>query len=91
VVGGLELEEVVRAYKLLVGFNVEGVNKKAKETEGVWKAKTKVKAWGRGLKRIFVWSVYPRLIHDSYYSPPAHLNAVLSATPRFPQLFRTLY
>lgn len=42
VIGSMELEEVGRAYKLLAGFDMESVNKKAKETEGVWISKTGV-------------------------------------------------
>jgi hypothetical protein len=42
VIGKTELEEVGRAYKLLAGFDMESVNKKAKATEGIWKAKSKV-------------------------------------------------
>jgi hypothetical protein len=34
VIGAIELEEVGKAYKLLAGFDMESVNKKAKETEG---------------------------------------------------------
>ncbi|KAL2068168.1 hypothetical protein VTL71DRAFT_16266 [Oculimacula yallundae] len=36
VIGSLELEEVGKAYKLLAGFDMESVNKKAKETEGIF-------------------------------------------------------
>jgi type IV secretory pathway VirD2 relaxase len=41
VIGSMELEEVGRAYKLLAGFDMESVNKKARETEGLWSAKGK--------------------------------------------------
>lgn len=36
VIGSVELEEVGKAYKLLAGFDMESVNKKAKETDGIW-------------------------------------------------------
>jgi hypothetical protein len=39
VIGSMELEEVGKAYKLLAGFDMESVNKKAKETEGLWSSK----------------------------------------------------
>ena len=39
VIGIMELEEVGRAYKQLAGFDMESVNKKAIETEGVWSSK----------------------------------------------------
>lgn len=38
VIGMQELEEVGRAYKLLAGFDMETVNRRAKETEGSWKS-----------------------------------------------------
>ena len=41
VIGSMELEEVGRAYKQLAGFDMESVNKKAIETEGVWISKLK--------------------------------------------------
>lgn len=41
VIGSMELEEVGKAYKLLAGFDMESVNKKAKETEGLWSSKAK--------------------------------------------------
>ena len=41
VIGSMELEEVGKAYKLLAGFDMESVNKKAKETEGLWISKQK--------------------------------------------------
>jgi hypothetical protein len=41
VIGAMELEEVGRAYKLLAGFDMETVNRKAKETGGVWNTKSK--------------------------------------------------
>lgn len=48
VIGSLELEEVGRAYKLLAGFDMESVNKKAKETEGAWEARqAELKVKGR--------------------------------------------
>lgn len=37
VISMLELEEVGKAYKMLAGFDIETVNKRAKETENVWK------------------------------------------------------
>jgi len=43
VVGAMELEEVGRAYKFLAGFDIETVNRKAKETEGTWSAKANAK------------------------------------------------
>jgi hypothetical protein len=39
VIGSMELEEVGKAYKLLAGFDMESVNKKAKETEGLWSSR----------------------------------------------------
>jgi len=39
VIGSMELEEVGKAYKLLAGFDMESVNRKAKETEGHWSSK----------------------------------------------------
>ena len=33
-----ELDDVGRVYKQLAGFDIETVNKRAKETEGVWKS-----------------------------------------------------
>lgn len=41
VIGSMELEEVGKAYKLLAGFDMESVNKQAKETEGLWELKRK--------------------------------------------------
>jgi hypothetical protein len=41
VIGSMELEEVGRAYKQLAGFDMESINKKARETEGVWSTKLK--------------------------------------------------
>ena len=41
IIGSLELEDVGRAYKFLAGFDMESVNRKAKETEGLWSSKTK--------------------------------------------------
>ena len=41
VISSMELEEVGKAYKLLAGFDMETVNKKAKESEGLWSAKSK--------------------------------------------------
>jgi hypothetical protein len=41
VISSMELEEVGRAYKLLAGFDMESVNKKAKETERLWSSKVK--------------------------------------------------
>ena len=41
VIGATELEEVGKAYKLLAGFDMESVNKKAKETEGHWSSQQK--------------------------------------------------
>ena len=43
VIGKMELEEVGRAYKLLAGFDVDSVNQKAKETDGVWASTPKSK------------------------------------------------
>ncbi|KAG4417851.1 hypothetical protein IFR04_008988 [Cadophora malorum] len=40
VIGSVELEEVGKAYKLLAGFDMESVNKKAKETEGLWESRS---------------------------------------------------
>jgi hypothetical protein len=37
----MEVEEVGKAYKLLAGFDMESINKKAKETEGLWSSKVK--------------------------------------------------
>jgi hypothetical protein len=37
IIGAVELEEVGKAYKLLAGFDIESVNKKAKDTEELWK------------------------------------------------------
>lgn len=42
VIGAMELEEVGKAYKLLAGFDMESVNKKAKDTEGLWSSKQKM-------------------------------------------------
>lgn len=41
VIGSMELAEVGRAYKLLAGFDMESVNKRAKETEELWSSKRK--------------------------------------------------
>jgi hypothetical protein len=41
VIGSMELEEVGRAYKQLAGFDMESVNRRARETEGVWSSKSK--------------------------------------------------
>jgi len=41
VIDSMELEEVGRAYKLLAGFDIGSVNKKARETEGLWSSKGK--------------------------------------------------
>ncbi|KAH8767995.1 hypothetical protein BGZ57DRAFT_1006438 [Hyaloscypha finlandica] len=41
VIDSIELEEVGRAYKLLAGFDIGSVNKKARETEGLWSSKGK--------------------------------------------------
>jgi len=48
VIGSMELEEVGRAYKLLAGFDMESVNKRAKETEGVWSSKAKANGSANG-------------------------------------------
>lgn len=39
IIGSLELEDVGRAYKLLAGFDMESVNRKAEETKGLWDSK----------------------------------------------------
>jgi hypothetical protein len=44
VIGTMELEEVGKAYKLFAGFDMEIVNRKAKETEDLWDAKSKANA-----------------------------------------------
>jgi hypothetical protein len=44
VIGAAELEEVGKAYKLLAGFDMETVNKKAKETEDLWSSRQKANA-----------------------------------------------
>jgi hypothetical protein len=41
VIGAIELEEVGKVYKLLAGFDMESVNKKAKETEDLWSSRVK--------------------------------------------------
>lgn len=41
VISRLELEEVGKTYKLLAGFDMETVNRKAKESQGLWSAKSK--------------------------------------------------
>lgn len=41
VVPALELADVGRKYKLLAGFDMESVNKQAKETEDMWSLKNK--------------------------------------------------
>jgi hypothetical protein len=41
VIGSMELEEVGRAYKQLAGFDMESVNRMARETERVWSSKLK--------------------------------------------------
>ncbi|TVY36296.1 5-methylphenazine-1-carboxylate 1-monooxygenase [Lachnellula subtilissima] len=43
IIGSLELEDVGRAYKLLAGFDMESVNRKAEETKGLWDTKIKEK------------------------------------------------
>lgn len=40
VIGSVELEEVGKAYKLLAGFDMESVNQKAKETDGMWESRS---------------------------------------------------
>ena len=40
VIGAAELADVGKAYKLLAGFDMESVNKKAKETEGTWASRS---------------------------------------------------
>jgi hypothetical protein len=40
VVGAMELEEVGKAYKKLAGFDMESVNRKARETETSWSSKS---------------------------------------------------
>jgi hypothetical protein len=41
VTGSVELEEVGKAYKQIAGFDMETVNRRARETEGVWSSKSK--------------------------------------------------
>ena len=41
IIGSMELEAVGRAYKQLAGFDMESVNRRARETEGVWSSKSK--------------------------------------------------
>ncbi len=41
VIGAIELEEVGKVYKLLAGFDMESVNKKAKETEDLLSSRVK--------------------------------------------------
>jgi 2-polyprenyl-6-methoxyphenol hydroxylase-like FAD-dependent oxidoreductase len=41
VIGSMELAEVGKAYKLLAGFDMESVNRRAKETEELWSSKRK--------------------------------------------------